>query len=211
MLSFLWHETTLLFFQSSGKTRSFSIDWKIRLNGRAMDLPQSLIIWTDVLSHPYALSLFRFFIIRFISTSVKVIFSILLPVLNSKAGSWLLLVTGVHLYPVPLIQIFFRKLKLKLQNVYKADEFVLYLSKQCINSKNEEKNWYGMIQGTIKTFLAFPVQQISSWLKLPRYQANISNNFLPGSLNLIITLYLCVFPTAKFLILHMAHIKRWSK
>ena len=182
MLSFLWHKTTLLFFQSSGKTRSFSIDWKIRLNGRAMDLPQSLIIWTDVLSHPYALSLFRFFIIRFISTSVKLIFSILLPVLNSKAGSWLLLVTGVHLYPVPLIQIFFRKLKLKFQstcveeslprdtkNVYEADEFVLYLSKQCINSKNEEKNWYGMIQGTIKTFLAFPVQQISRWLKLSHW------------------------------------------
>ena len=45
------------------------------------------------------------------------------------------------------------KLKLKLQskcveeslprdtkNVYEADDFVLYLSKQCINSKNEEKN-----------------------------------------------------------------------
>ena len=46
----------ITFFQSSGKTPSFSIDWKIRLNGRAMDLPQSLIIRIDMLSHPYALS-----------------------------------------------------------------------------------------------------------------------------------------------------------
>ena len=39
----------ITFFQSSGKTPSFSIDWKIRLNGRAMDLPQSLIIRIDVI------------------------------------------------------------------------------------------------------------------------------------------------------------------
>ena len=62
-----------------------------------MDSQQSLIIRIDMLSHPYALSTFRFFITRLISPSVKVIFSILLPVLNSKEGSRLLLVTGVHL------------------------------------------------------------------------------------------------------------------
>ena len=136
-----------------------------------LSLPQSLVIWTDVLSHPYALSSFRFFIIRFISTSVKVIFSILLPVLNSKAGSWLLLVTGVHLYFFYTLQstCVEESLPRDTKNVYEADEFVLYLSKQCINSKNEEKNWYGMIQGTIKTFLAFPVQQISRWLKLSHW------------------------------------------
>ena len=62
-----------------------------------MDLPQNLIIRIEMLFHSYALSTFRFFIIRFISLSVKVIFSVLfLPVLNSKEGSWLLLVTGVH-------------------------------------------------------------------------------------------------------------------
>ena len=65
---------------------------------------------------------------------------------------------------IPLLQMFFWKLKLRLwgtvsvwkkaclgsletpQKVYKADyEFVLYMSKQCINSKNEDKNWYSMI------------------------------------------------------------------
>ena len=58
-----------------------------------------------------------------------------------------------HSYPVPLLQIFFRKLKLKLpgkcveesmprdtKKVKKADESVLYISKQLINSKKEEKN-----------------------------------------------------------------------
>ena len=55
-----------------------------------MDLPQCLIIRIDMLFHPCALSTFRF------SSSVKVIFSILLLVLNSKVGSWLLLITGVH-------------------------------------------------------------------------------------------------------------------
>ena len=60
---------------------------------------------------------------------------------------------GARSYPVPLLQIFFRKLKLKLpgkcveermprdtKKVKKADEFVLYISKQCVNSKKEEKN-----------------------------------------------------------------------
>ena len=61
-----------------------------------MDLPQSLIIRIDMLSHPCALPKFRFFIVKFISSSVNVIFSILLLVLNSKEGSWLLLITGVH-------------------------------------------------------------------------------------------------------------------
>ena len=61
-----------------------------------MDLPQSLTIRIDMLSHPCALPVFRFFIIKFISSSVKVIFSILLFVLNSKEGSWLLLITGMH-------------------------------------------------------------------------------------------------------------------
>ena len=61
-----------------------------------MDLPQSLIIRIGMLSYPYALSTFRFFIIRFISSSVKVIFSILLFILNSEEGSWLLAVIGVH-------------------------------------------------------------------------------------------------------------------
>ena len=61
-----------------------------------MDLPQCLIIRIDMLFHPCALSTFRFFIFNFISSSVKVIFSILLLVLNFKVGSWLLLITGVH-------------------------------------------------------------------------------------------------------------------
>ena len=84
------------FFQSSGKTPSFRIDWKIRLNGNTKDLPQCLIVRIDMLSHPCALPTFRFFIIKFTSSLVKVIFSILLLVLNSKEGSWLLLITGIH-------------------------------------------------------------------------------------------------------------------
>ena len=62
-----------------------------------MDLPQSLTIRIDMLSHPCALSTVRFFVIKFISSPVKVIFSTLLLALNSKEGSWLLLITGVHL------------------------------------------------------------------------------------------------------------------
>ena len=84
----MWDNIT--FFQSLGKTLSFTKNWRIRLNGGAMDLPQCLIIRIDMLFHPCALSTFRF------SSSVKVIFSILLLVLNSKVGSWLLLITGVH-------------------------------------------------------------------------------------------------------------------
>ena len=61
-----------------------------------MDLPQTSIIQIDMLSHSYAFSKFRFFVIRYISSSVKDIFSILLLVLNSKEVSWLLLVTGVQ-------------------------------------------------------------------------------------------------------------------
>ena len=34
----------LLFLQSCGKLSSFKIDWKINLNGSAVDLPKSLII-----------------------------------------------------------------------------------------------------------------------------------------------------------------------
>ena len=49
-----------------------------------------------MLSHPCALSTFRFFIIKFISSSVKVILFILLLFLNFKEGSWFLLITGVH-------------------------------------------------------------------------------------------------------------------
>ena len=49
-----------------------------------------------MLSHPCALSTFRFLIMKFISSSVKVIFSILFLVLKPKDGSWLLLITGVH-------------------------------------------------------------------------------------------------------------------
>ena len=64
--------------QSSGKTPSFRIDWKINLNRSAMDLPESLIIRTDMLSHPCALPTFRFFIMKFVSLSVKVTFSNLL-------------------------------------------------------------------------------------------------------------------------------------
>ena len=90
----MWDNIT--FFQSLGKTLSFRKDWRIRLNGGAMDLPQCLIIRIDMLFHLCALSTFRFFIFNFMSSSVKVIFSILLLVLNSKVGSWLLLITGVH-------------------------------------------------------------------------------------------------------------------
>ena len=61
-----------------------------------MDLPQNLIIRIDMSFHPCALFTFRFFIIKFISSSVKVIFSILLLVLNLKECSLLLLITGVH-------------------------------------------------------------------------------------------------------------------
>ena len=62
-----------------------------------------------------------------------------------------------NLYPVPLLQILlgnsnwnfkilvWKKARLKAsEKVHKADEFVLYMSRECINSKNEEKNWYGM-------------------------------------------------------------------
>ena len=61
-----------------------------------MDLPQILIIRTDILSHPCVLSMFRFYIIKFISSSVKVIFSILLLVLSYKEGSWIFIINGVH-------------------------------------------------------------------------------------------------------------------
>ena len=52
--------------------------WKIKFDEIAMDLPQSLIIRTDMLFHSCALSTFRFFITKFISSSIKVISSILL-------------------------------------------------------------------------------------------------------------------------------------
>ena len=78
------------------KPHHLELDWKIKSNGSAMDLPQSLTIRIDILSHPCDLCTFRFFIIKFISSSVKVIFSILLLVLNSKESSWLLLIIGVH-------------------------------------------------------------------------------------------------------------------
>ena len=85
-----------LFFQSSGKTPSFKIEWKINLNGSVRDLPQSLIIRLDVLSNPFALSTFKFFIIKLISSSVNVLLSNLSLVLNSKEGSLLLLTIGIH-------------------------------------------------------------------------------------------------------------------
>ena len=85
-----------LFFQSSGKTLSFKIEWKINLNGSVRDLPQSLIIRLDVLSNPFALSTFKFFIIKLISSSVNVLLSNLSLVLNSKEGSLLLLTIGIH-------------------------------------------------------------------------------------------------------------------
>ena len=85
LLSFLWHETILLYFRSSGKIPSFKIDWNVNLNEIAIDLPQSLTIGTSMLSHQYALSTFRFFI-----------FSNPLLFLNSKDWSLLLLIGGVH-------------------------------------------------------------------------------------------------------------------
>ena len=54
-----------------------------------MDLPQVLTISIDMLSHSSGLSTSRFFIIKFISSSVKVIFSIFLLVLGSMEGNWL--------------------------------------------------------------------------------------------------------------------------
>ena len=50
-----------------------------------------------MIPHSCASSTFRFFI-KFILSSVKVIFSnlLLLFALNSKEGSWLLLINGVH-------------------------------------------------------------------------------------------------------------------
>ena len=61
-----------------------------------MNLWKCLIIWIDMLSLPCALPTFRFFIVKFVLSSVKVIFSICLLVLNFKEGWWLLLITGVH-------------------------------------------------------------------------------------------------------------------
>ena len=46
---------------------------------------------TDMLSHPCALPTFIFFVIKFILSSVKVIFSNLLFGLNSEESNWLLL------------------------------------------------------------------------------------------------------------------------
>ena len=54
-----------------------------------MGLPKCLIIRIDMLSLPCALSTFRFFIVKFLLSSVKVIFSIRLLVLNFKEGWWI--------------------------------------------------------------------------------------------------------------------------
>lgn len=97
MLSFLWLETILLYFRSSGKIPSFKIDWNVNLNEIAIDLPHSLTIGTNMLSHQYALSTFRFFNgIKFISSSVNVTFSNPLLFLNSKDWSLQLSIGGVH-------------------------------------------------------------------------------------------------------------------
>ena len=78
------------------KTPSVKIDWKINLKGSAIDLLQCLIIRIGMLSHANTLSAFRFFIIKFISSSLNVTFLKLLLVLNSKESSLLLLITGMH-------------------------------------------------------------------------------------------------------------------
>ena len=72
----------LLFLQSCGKLPSFKIDWKINLNGSAVDLPKSLIIRTEY--YPIHASL------------VNVIFFTLWLVLKSKEGSLVLFTTGVN-------------------------------------------------------------------------------------------------------------------
>ena len=89
----------LLFLQSCGKLPSFKIDWKINLNGSAVDLPKSLIIRAEY--YPIHASLVKGFIIRteyypIHASLVNVTFFNLWLVLKSKEGSLVLLTTGVN-------------------------------------------------------------------------------------------------------------------
>ena len=89
----------LLFLQSCGKLPSFKIDWKINLNGSAVDLPKSLIIRAEY--YPIHASLVKSLIIRteyypIHASLVNVTFFNLWLVLKSKEGSLVLLTTGVN-------------------------------------------------------------------------------------------------------------------
>lgn len=89
----------LLFLQSCGKLPSFKIDWKINLNGSAVDLPKSLIIRAEY--YPIHASLVKSLIIRteyypIHASLVNVIFFTLWLVLKSKEGSLVLFTTGVN-------------------------------------------------------------------------------------------------------------------
>ena len=89
----------LLLLQSCGKLSSFKIDWKINLNGSAVDLPKSLIIRAEY--YPIHASLVKSLIIRteyypIHASLVNVIFFNLWLVLKSQEGSLVLLTTGVN-------------------------------------------------------------------------------------------------------------------
>ena len=89
----------LLFLQSCGKLSSFKIDWKINLNGSAVDLSKSLIIRAEY--YPIHASLVKSLIIRteyypIHASLVNVIFFNLWLVLKSQEGSLVLLTTGVN-------------------------------------------------------------------------------------------------------------------
>ena len=79
------------FFSNHLENSSLEKTWKSILKE-----VQWIYLPIDMLSHRCSLSTLRFFISRFISSSVKVFFSNLLFILNSKEGNWLLLITGVH-------------------------------------------------------------------------------------------------------------------
>ena len=89
----------LLLLQSCGKLSSFKIDWKINLNGSAVDLSKSLIIRAEY--YPIHASLVKSLIIRteyypIHASLVNVIFFNLWLVLKSQEGSLVLLTTGVN-------------------------------------------------------------------------------------------------------------------
>ena len=63
VLTFLWTGTVLLFFQSSGKMPTSNIVLKSNWSGKNISFPHNWIILIDMLSHPWALSALRIFII----------------------------------------------------------------------------------------------------------------------------------------------------
>ena len=92
----LFCELELHFFQPSSKMSSSNIDLKSNWNGKTISPPYNWIILINLLSHPWALSALRIFIIIEISFSLIVEQFKHISVLYLNFGNVLAFLTGVH-------------------------------------------------------------------------------------------------------------------